>query len=87
MIYATCPICDFEFEVEDFIPNEPDSEFGFSTCGDEGNCPNCNAHYIIDTDCNDPIDAILIADFDYYYLTFEEKQKSIQEYKAKNKTI
>ncbi len=83
MIYATCPICDFKFEVEDFIPDEPDGIFGFSTHGDEGNCPKCNAHYVIDEDCNDPIDAILIADFDFYHLSYEEKQKVITDYKNK----
>ncbi len=84
MIYATCPICDFKFEVEDY---EEIDGVGYSTDGNKGECPNCKASYEIADDCNDPIDAILIADFDYYHMGHEEskayKEKLLSELKNK----
>lgn len=71
MIVATCPICNFEFEDD---RNEGD-----------GNCPQCNAHYEIDFDCEYE-DAVLIADFDYYYLPTKEQMDKINEWKINPKT-
>lgn len=77
MVYATCPICDFKFQVEEEIRLTDISYI----LKDDGNCPNCNAHYTFDYDCEYE-GAIVIADFDFYYLSSEQKQKVINEYKS-----
>ena len=79
MIYGiTCPVCEFKFDAEDFEPDEDDSPFGFPK--EDGNCPNCNSHFVFDTDF-DCIGAVLDAYFDYRYMN--DEQKEIERQRAK----
>lgn len=62
----TCPVCNHEFE-DDEIEHYTEDRY----------CPKCNAKYSFDFDCADEHDAVLIADFEYYYMSHEE-QKQMQ---------
>lgn len=77
MIFATCPICNFSFEDDEDIDLGFNEKKGYNEVKlkEDGECPNCKAHYVIDYDFpNNPESAILIADFDYYYMKDEEKK-------------
>ena len=73
MIFATCPICNFKIEDDNFIPNEEGSSFGHYR--DEGECPNCKTHYNIDADYPEhPESSVETAFFDYDLMNDEEKK-------------